>query len=172
MPSWTKEQLEAYLRKWETPSASIPTTPVESSPSPSQSRPASKGSSACSKGKTLMEVFAKEEELRWGKGMNKTEREYLNLFLKAQNALWKNVERETLKLRIGPPDRRCNYTPDFTAVNVPSGRLVLIEVKGAYEREDARVKRMAAARWCSDHGVSFLFAKKDKFKFWSETWLA
>ena len=169
---WTQEQYQAWLAR--NPGASISSIPEGSSTSAKPSLEASPTSSPCkSKGKTLVEVFAQEEEeLRWGKGMNKTEREYLNLFLLRGSNLWRNVERETLKLRVGPPDQRCTYTPDFTAVNLVSNRLTLIEVKGPFEREDARVKRMAAAKWCSERGISFLLAKRDKLKFWRETWLA
>ena len=107
--------------------------------------------------------------------MNRTEREYLNLFLLSRPALWIGVEREAVKLRIGPPDKRCTYTPDFSGCyfNTSAGisRFVLIEVKGAYEYEDSTVKRKSAARWCADRGIGFLFAQKTK-EGWVETWLA
>ena len=50
---------------------------------------------------------------------------------------------EAVKLRLG---HRCWYTPDFLVVwKVAPWPPVLVEVKGGFVRDDARVKLMAAA---------------------------
>jgi len=81
------------------------------------------------------------------------------------------VERERLTLRIGPVGKRCAYTPDYTFHDARSGQFTLCEVKGPFEYEDARVKRMAAAEWCQQKGFAFLFAQKTKHG-WNEVYLA
>jgi len=157
MVSWTEAQLEEFKRR--NPNASISTIPKASTQSVTPSPAPSKTSSTSS---------PTPEELRWGKGMNKTEREFLNTFLLRQG--WTMVEREAVKLRIGPPDQRCTYTPDFEGVHYDHG-FSIIECKGAYEYEDSRVKRMAAAKWCQERGIGFLFAQKTKGG-WKQEWLA
>ena len=70
--------------------------------------------------------------------MNKTERAYESAFLRpgllAGEIIWYEFERMTFLL--GNDTR---YTPDFV-VQLASGEMEIHEVKGAYIREDARVK--------------------------------
>lgn len=104
---------------------------------------------------------------RRDKGENKTELEYRRIL---ETREVKNLQREALKLRIGPPNQRCWYTPDYTYID-HNGLFTLCEVKGPYEQEDARVKRMAAAEWCASIGFMFVFAQK-KDGQWKEEELA
>jgi len=165
---FTKEQWEEQNRRVPFPGASISTIPKASSQSLAPSPAPSKISSTS-------KLPPSREELRWGKGMNKTEWEYLNLFLLSRPQIWSMVEREAFKMRIGPLDQRCYYTPDFSGVHfnttVSISKFALVEVKGAYEYEDSTVKRKAAAKWCLDRNIGFLFAQKTKAG-WNETWLA
>lgn len=85
---------------------------------------------------------------------------------------WKEIEPHGVKLRIGPDGTRCWYTPDFTAVNTLTGMFTLFEVKGPFEYDDARVKRMAAARLCMRFGWAFVFAKRNTGGRWTEEGLA
>lgn len=141
--------------------------PMESSPSPPKSLPASKPcKDACKRNpRSLKQEKGKE---------NKTEAEYREMLEKRGH---EQIERERLKLRIGPPDQVCHYTPDYTYIDVVTGLFTLCEVKGPFEHDDARVKRMAAAEWCRQIGFAFMFAQKKKVDKkskaqWIETKLA
>jgi len=50
---------------------------------------------------------------------------------------------EAITLSLAEAGERCRYTPDFLVV-LPDGRFRLVEVKGPYCRDDARVKFLAA----------------------------
>ena len=80
------------------------------------------------------------------RGMNKLETEYAAILstLKAAGYV-QDYRYEAIKLRIGGEGERCWYTPDFLVVR-STGAIEIHEVKGPFEREDARVKRLAAAR--------------------------
>jgi len=80
--------------------------------------------------------------------MNKTETEYRNMLMLRPDVL--SAEHETVKFRIGGDGERCWYTPDFRVV-LRSGAVEIHEVKGGYEREDARVKRLSAARFYREY---------------------
>jgi hypothetical protein len=70
--------------------------------------------------------------------MNKTEAIYAERLSADRDVLyWKF---EPLKFRIA---KQTNYTPDFMAVT--QNEIWIIEVKGGYEREDARLKWKTAA---------------------------
>lgn len=82
---------------------------------------------------------------------------------------FREIEREKIKIRLGPEGKRCWYTPDFSAAM--RGEFCLIEVKGGFERDDARVKRMVCAEWCKGVGIRFLYMQW-KDKVWKKEWLA
>jgi hypothetical protein len=76
-------------------------------------------------------------------GMNRLERSLRDTVLEPATRRGELVAywREPLKFRLGG---RCWFCPDFAAIE-PGGRLVLIEVKGGWFRDDARVKTKVAA---------------------------
>jgi hypothetical protein len=76
-------------------------------------------------------------------GLNRLERSFRDAVLEPARASGDLVAywREPLKFRLGGATF---YTPDYAAVE-PDGRLVLIEVKGGWFRDDARVKTKVAA---------------------------
>lgn len=137
------------------------TPPASSQPQPESRQPSLPCSGASqNKPKRKPKLSAGRE--------NKTELEF-RAILQGRGHL--RIERERLALRIGPVGKRCSYTPDYTFIDGVSGAFTLCEVKGAYEYEDARVKRMAAAEWCQQNGFAFLFAQKTKHG-WNEVYLA
>lgn len=74
-----------------------------------------------------------EEEL------NKTERSYLNML--RFRFPYQPIMIQSITLRLA---HNTKYTPDF-AYTLPTGALVLCEVKGAFVRDDAMVKLKTAA---------------------------
>lgn len=165
MRVFTKEQVEAQNRKFPVPGFLPGQRCGENGIRPSPISSVSAGSTPAP---------ATNLQDQWGE-MNKTEREFLNTFL-LSDPKWSRVEREAFTLRIGPAGERCSYTPDFSGMCASGAegafkRFCLVEVKGAFEREDARVKRMAAARWCREREIGFLFAQKTK-SGWYQKWIA
>jgi hypothetical protein len=133
------------------PSALTSSTQMESSPSPP---------------KSPQESLPLPSKCNSTSKENKTEqaaRRYL------RELGFQGIEREKIKIRLGPEGQRCWYTPDFFAMHY--GSMCLIEVKGGFERDDARVKRMACAEWCEGVGMKFLFMQW-KGKVWKNEWLA
>lgn len=142
-------------------------TQMANSPSPPKSHPASKPCKDACKKNPRSSTLSKGRE-------NKTEAEYREILERRGH---QQIERERIKLRIGPPDQVCHYIPDYTYVDVVTGLWTLCEVKGPWEEDDARVKRMAAAEWCRQIGFAFVFAQKRKVEKkqpaqWVETKLA
>lgn len=70
--------------------------------------------------------------------MNKTEAKFAERLTNNSQVLYWQFEPLTFRLA-----KRTNYTPDFMAVT--QDEIWIIEVKGSYEREDARVKWKTAA---------------------------
>ncbi|WP_051261710.1 hypothetical protein [Desulfovibrio inopinatus] len=100
-------------------------------------------------------------------GMNKTESRFVCEYLEPhkQDGVLKHWEYEAFKIRLA--EHQCWYTPDFMAVD-SEGKIWMIEVKGGFEQEDARVKRLVAARMVREMGMRFLFAQL-KGKTWTYT---
>lgn len=92
--------------------------------------------------------------------LNKTEQRYLQI-LQARFPFG-HVQAHTIKLQLA---EKCWYTPDFSYV-LPTGALVFVETKGAFERDDAIVKLKTAARQFPQ--FTFIKAKYVKGK-WTET---
>jgi hypothetical protein len=76
-------------------------------------------------------------------GLNRLERSFRDAVLEPARASGDLVAywREPLKFRLGGATF---YTPDFAAIE-PDGRLVLIETKGGWFRDHAKVKTKVAA---------------------------
>jgi hypothetical protein len=91
-------------------------------------------------------------------GMNGIERSFWRGVLEPARARGDLVAcwREPLKFRLGG---RCWFCPDFAAVE-PDGRLVLIELKGGWFRDDARVKTKVAASLYPHFGWLLVFRER------------
>ncbi|WP_156921651.1 hypothetical protein [Desulfovibrio inopinatus] len=100
------------------------------------------------------------------KRMNGTEARFVCDYLepRKRDGLIRSYGFEACKIRLA--DCGCWYTPDFVATD-REGATWIIEVKGAYEREDARIKRLVAARLVRAWGWKFLFAqwKKQQWEY-------
>jgi hypothetical protein len=150
----TRAEAEEMIRRGLlSPDALTNSTPKGNSQPPQQSPDPSKTCSTDSKRKSKAKPKVK------GRGENKLERE-ARLELESDSNLV--VEREKIKIRIGPEGNKCWYTPDLLVYDKLSKKFALCEVKGPYEREDARVKRMACADWCKRVNIGFILAKKRK----------
>ena len=76
-----------------------------------------------------------------GPKLNKTEAEYMRML--ARDADIASATPHAIKFSISIPGKRCWYTPDVMVVRT-SGIIEIHEIKGAWEEEDARVKRYSA----------------------------
>lgn len=85
--------------------------------------------------------------------------EYLELLRKAGEIAW--WDHECMRLRIG---HRAWYKPDFFVL-LPDGRIRLEEVKGAFERQAERVRRLAAA---AHYPIPLWFVTRDEDGCWHE----
>jgi hypothetical protein len=72
---------------------------------------------------------------------------------------YREIEFEPFNLRLGLPGQRCFYSIDYCGIS-PGGEFTLVEVKGGFERDDARVKRLTAARFVERWGWKFLFMQR------------
>jgi hypothetical protein len=82
---------------------------------------------------TLPDLFA---------GMNKTEKLFaFSLEAQQRQGIVHSWMYERVTLKLGDD---CRYTPDFFVI-LPDGQITIYETKGAFIREDARVKLRAAA---------------------------
>lgn len=80
--------------------------------------------------------------------MNKTEARYASLLaVLLRTGEIKGWKYESYKVRLAD---RTWFTPDF-AVYLPSGTLRLVEVKGGFVRDDAKVKFKVAREQYSEH---------------------
>jgi len=88
-------------------------------------------------------------------GMNRLERGFRDAVLAPALARGQLLAywREPLKFRLGG---RCWFCPDFAAIE-PDGRLVLVEVKGGWFRDDAKVKTKVAAATYPHFGWLLVF---------------
>lgn len=91
--------------------------------------------------------------------LNKTERAYL-WHLRKLNVPNLRIQQMILKLADD-----CRLTVDFTYVNA-NGRLVFVDVKGGFWREDAKIKIKVAARMYPE--FVFVVATRDKTGQWNE----
>lgn len=92
--------------------------------------------------------------------LNKTEQRYFQIL--KERFPFGHVQAHTIKLQLA---EKCWYLPDFSYV-LPTGALVFVETKGAFERDDAIVKLKTAARQFPQ--FTFIKAKYVKGK-WTET---
>lgn len=92
--------------------------------------------------------------------MNKTEQRYAEV-LEARRLAGEVREYtyELVTLKLG---QDCRWTPDFTVI-LSDGTLELHECKGAFEREDAKVKRKVAA---AQTPFRIVFAQWTKGRGW------
>lgn len=90
--------------------------------------------------------------------LNRTERAYL-AYLRARGLSWIGVQNITLKLADD-----CRLTCDFCYIN-SEGRLTLVDTKGGFWREDAKIKIKVAARQFPF--ITFIVAHKEKTQ-WRE----
>jgi len=88
-------------------------------------------------------------------GMNRLERGFRDAVLAPALARGQLLAywREPLRFRLGG---RCSFCPDFAAIE-PDGRLVLIELKGGWFRDDAKVKTKVAAALYPHFGWLLVF---------------
>ena len=95
--------------------------------------------------------------------MNKTETEFFLMLKHDYSSEYRILLHESITLKVGAV--RCRYTPDFCVVH-KSGTITFIECKGAFVRDDARVKFQSAVLQYPE--FTWIYAQK-KQGTWTKT---